>query len=54
MLDNALDRAVLAGRIPSLQDDQDFVIAFDEMPLQPDKFDLELAQLVLVALLRRL
>src|SRR5450756_2531879 len=50
MLDNALDRAVLAGRIPALQDDQDLVIAFDEVPLQLDQFDLEFAQAVLVGL----
>ena len=48
VLDNALDRAVLAGRIPALQDDQDLVIAFDEVPLQLDQFDLEFAQAVLV------
>ena len=36
MLDNALDRAIFAGRIPALQDDQNLVIAFDEVALQLD------------------
>lgn len=47
MLDNALDRAVLARRIPALQDDQDLVVAFDEVPLQLDEVDLELRSLPL-------
>ena len=43
MLDNTLDRAVLAGGIPALQDDQNLVIALDEVPLQFDQFDLQFA-----------
>jgi len=48
VLDNALDRAVLAGRIPALQDDQYLVIAVDEMSLQLNQFALELVQVMLV------
>lgn len=50
MLDDALDRAVLTGGVPAFEDDQDFVIAPNEMPLQLDQFDLELVQAVLVGL----
>ena len=52
MLDDAFDRAVLARSIPALQDDQDLVIAFDEMALQLDQFDLEFAQALLVGFFR--
>src|ERR1035437_252919 len=52
MLDNALDRAIFAGCIPTLQDDQYLVIAFDEVPLQLDQFDLELVEAVPVGLFR--
>ena len=52
MLDNALDGAILAGSISALQDDQDFVIAFDEVTLQLDQFDLKFAQCVLVSAFR--
>jgi len=34
MLDNALDCAVLAGSIPTLQNDQNFVVAIDKVSLQ--------------------
>ena len=52
MLDNTFDRTVLARRIPALQDDQDPVIAFDEVTLQLDQFDLKFAQSVFVGLSR--
>ena len=52
MLDNTFDRAVLARSIPALHDDQDLVIAFDEVTLQLDQFDLEFAQSFLVSFLR--
>lgn len=47
---DALDRAVLPGGVPAFEDDQDFVIAPNEMPLQLNQFDLELVQDVLVGL----
>jgi hypothetical protein len=51
-LDNAFDRTVLAGRISTFQNDQDLVIAFDEVVLQFDQFDLELVEAVLVGFFR--
>ena len=48
MLDNTFDRAVLARSIPALQDDQDLIVAFDEVALQLDQFYLEFAQSFLV------
>jgi hypothetical protein len=41
VLYDALDRAVFAGRIPVLQDNQDLVFAFDKVPPQLNQFDLE-------------
>ena len=52
MLDNAFDRAVLPRCVPTLQDDQNLVVALDEVPLQLDQFDLELVQGVLIDLFR--
>ncbi|MNZ96418.1 hypothetical protein D3C78_1156100 [compost metagenome] len=48
VLDDALDRAVLAGRVAALEDDQDLVVALDEVPLQLDQFDLQFVQGLLV------
>ena len=53
MLDDALDRSIFAGRIPTFQDDQYPVIAFDEVPLQLDMSDPEHAQGVLIGLVRK-
>ena len=52
MLDNTLDRTVLARSIPALQNDQNLVIAFDEVTLQLDQFDLKFAQSFFVGLFR--
>jgi hypothetical protein len=52
MLHNALDHTVLAGGVATFQDDQDLIIALDEMALQLDQFDLQLVQTILVRFLR--
>ena len=47
MLDNPFDCPVLAGCISPFQNNQDLVVAFDEVPLQLDEVDLELRSLPL-------
>jgi hypothetical protein len=53
MLDNALDRPVLAARIPTFEYDKDLVVMFDGMPLDFDEFNLEGAKRHLISLIMR-
>jgi hypothetical protein len=41
VLDDALDRAVLSGGIPTLEDNQDPMPVFDDVPLDLDQLDLQ-------------
>jgi len=44
MLDDALDRAIFSGGIPALEDNQDPVLVFDDVPLDLDELDLQVVQ----------
>ena len=44
MLDDALDRAIFSGGIPALEDNQDPVPVFDDVPLDLDELDLQVVQ----------
>ncbi|MCP1750943.1 hypothetical protein M2226_001983 [Bradyrhizobium elkanii] len=41
MLDDTLDRAVLSGGIPALEDNQNPVAVFDDVSLDLDELDLQ-------------
>ena len=43
-----LDRSVLAGRVASFEDDEDLLVFPDEMSLEFDELDLEVAQFLMV------
>ena len=44
MLDDTFDRAVLSGGVPALEDNQDPVPVFDDVPLDLDELDLQVVQ----------
>ena len=44
MLDEALDRAVLAARVTTFEYYQDLVSVLDDVPLNLDKLDLQIAK----------
>jgi hypothetical protein len=44
VLDDALDRAILSGGVPALEDDEHFVAVLDDVPLHLDEFDLQVVQ----------
>ncbi len=52
MLNDAFDSAILPSGIPTFKNCEDLFIAPNEMPLQLNQLDLELAQVVLVGLFR--
>jgi len=49
---DALDRAILIGRIAPFEDNENLVVGVDRMALQLDQFDLQAAKRLLVYLLR--
>ena len=48
MLGESLDGPVLARRIPPFEDDEDLLVFPDEMSLEFDELDLEVAQFLMV------
>jgi len=54
MLDDVLDRAVLAGGVAAFEDDQDAPALGDDLSLQLDELDLQLDQLAAIGVHARL
>ena len=50
MLDDSLDRAILTAGIPAFENDQHLVTVLDDVPLNLDELDLQVAQRGSIAL----
>ena len=50
MLDDSLDCAVLTAGVPALENDQHLVTMLDDVPLNLDELDLQVAQRGAIAL----
>src|SRR5450759_1808966 len=49
VLNDAFDRPILSGRVTSLEYDQHLVLVLDDVPLNLDELNLEIAQCLLVS-----